>query len=170
MLILPDLIGLDADAARLRLVEMGLHVTLQQVMTNQYSPGQVVEVQPAIGSSLRKGDIVTLRVSTTKTQRSLRVPDVIGTPREVAVAALRRAGISKIKVVYAASALPYDTVISQFPLGNTLVSPSSQELTLTLSDGSQQPYDEQDEPNDAAEDEFYNEAPGASDSSLALTP
>ncbi|MBQ7338038.1 MAG: PASTA domain-containing protein [Clostridia bacterium] len=161
---LPDVKGLGAKAAALQLGELGLRVVRESRATDAYSPGQVVETRPAAGTPLHRGDTVTLFESTTKTRRTLTVPDVTGVPITEASALLRRAGMTAREIIYAPSELPRDTVISQFPLGNTLVTRANTAATLTVSDGSLQPppeqmphADESDNFSQAAEDELHNE-------------
>ena len=108
-----------------------------------------------------------LQISSTQTKRTLTVPSVIGAPRSVAIAALRRVGILIKQTQYAPSDQPRDTVIAQFPPGNTLVAADLEGATLTLSDGSllQEAEDmPQTDPNDQAnaeaEDELQREADG----------
>lgn len=151
---LPNLIGLDADAAALRLGEMGLRVVRQAQQRADFSPGQVIAMQPPAGTLCRREDTVTLTVSATQTQRTLRVPDVTALPREVAVAALQRAGFRVREISYRPDLAPAGTVLAQFPLGGTTVTTSLHDATLILSDGSLQPTP----PANAAEDELQKES------------
>ncbi len=157
-LTLPELIGLDADAAALRLREMGLSVVQSRRQTTALSPGQVMDTTPAAGSLLHRGDTVTLTVSTTATQKTRTVPDVVGLPREVAAASLRRMGLPVKDMTYAPSELPAGTVLAQFPLGGTIVSAALSSARLTLSDGSLLPPTAADEDNTAEIDEQQKEA------------
>lgn len=152
-IVLPDLIGTDAALATLQLQTLGLHVIHRQKVTDRFTLGQVLQISPPAGSTLTPGESVTLTVSTVNTQRTLTVPQLVDAPREVALAALRRAGMSAKQITYVPSDKPRDTVISQFPLGNTLITPAHAAAALTLSDGSLYAPDE-----DAADQELFNEA------------
>ena len=152
-LTLPELIGTDATLATLQLQALGLRVIHRQQVTDRFTLGQVLQMTPPAGSTLTPGESVTLTVSTVKTQRTLTVPQLVGAPRELALAALRRAGMRAGQITYAPSDKPRDTVISQFPLGNTLITPACAAATLTLSDGSLYAPD-----GNAADQELFNEA------------
>ena len=56
---LPDLIGMNIDAAELKLRELGLTVVRQEQLTAQFAPGQVIRMQPQPASVLHGGDTVT---------------------------------------------------------------------------------------------------------------
>ena len=164
---IPNVIGLQADAAEHQLRELGLSVTRQLRTDARYAAGQVIATQPPVGQTLHPGETVVLQISSTQTKRTLTVPSVVGAPRSVAIAALRRVGILIKQTQYAPSDQPRDTVIAQFPLGNTLVAADLEGATLTLSDGSllQEAEDmPQTDPNDQAnaeaEDELQREADG----------
>jgi serine/threonine-protein kinase len=149
----PNVIGLQADAAERQLRQVGLSVIRRSVSDARYAAGQVIATTPAVGATVAHGDTVTLQISATATKRTLTVPNVVGAPRSVAIAALRRVGILAQKLEYAPSDQPRDTVIAQFPLGNTIVPADCAGATLTLSDGSLYAPDE-----DAADQELFNEA------------
>ena len=163
-LTVPDVIGLQADATERQLREAGFAVTRQQVSDARYAAGQVIATTPAAGATLHPGDTITLQISTTATKRTLTVPNVVGAPRSVAIAALRRVGILTESIEYAPSDQPRDTVIAQFPLGNTIITADRKSATLTLSDGSLQKAPEDmpdaqpsDRPNAEADDEMQRE-------------
>lgn len=167
----PNVIGLQADAAERQLRQVGLSVTRRSVSDARYAAGQVIATTPAVGATVTPGDTVTLQISATATKRTLTVPNVVGAPRSVAIAALRRVGILAPKLEYAPSDQPRDTVIAQFPLGNTIVPADCEGATLTLSDGSLQKAPEDmpgaqpnDRPNAEADDEMQREASGEPES------
>lgn len=135
---LPDVIGQSAATAALQLQEKGLIVTREKRRSTQYSPGQVIEMRPAPGSLVRPGEAVTLVESTVATVRTLTVPDVVGLDAATAAARLRGAGLIPDATLYAPSAQPEGTVISQYPLSGTLVT-AGMRATLTLSDGTLAP-------------------------------
>jgi serine/threonine-protein kinase len=168
---IPNVIGLQADAAERQLRQVGLSVIRRSVSDARYAVGQVIATTPAVGATVTPGDTVTLQISATATKRTLTVPNVVGAPRSVAIAALRRVGILAQKLEYAPSDQPRDTVIAQFPLGNTIVPADCEGATLTLSDGSLQKAPEDmpgaqpnDRPNAEADDEMQREASGEPES------
>ena len=137
-LTLPDLIGRNAETAALQLQQMGLSVLRQKQASTRVAPGQILLTEPLAGTTLHPGDTVTLIESTTKTMRTLRVPSVVGLDEQAALAALQRAGLTPTASLYAPSAEPRGTVISQYPLSDTLVT-AGLGATLTLSDGTLPP-------------------------------
>jgi hypothetical protein len=79
--------------------------------------------------------------------------------------------MSAKQITYVPSDKPRATVISQFPLGNTLITPAHAAAALTLSDGSLQKAPEDmpdaqpnDRPNAEADDEMQREASGEPES------
>ena len=156
---LPDLTGQGADTAARMLREWGLTVKKEQRINDAYATGQVIETHPAAGTTLHRGDTVVLVESTTKTRRTLTVPDVVGMTAAEAKQALLRAGFVVDEVVYRPDVLPADTVVAQFPLGKTLVTSANTHATLTLSDGSLQMPDEIPTPQEGTPPEDGTKAP-----------
>jgi serine/threonine-protein kinase len=153
-LTLPDLSGLGTDTAQRMLREMGLLPVKISRTTNAYAPGQIIETRPQAGTALHKGDTVTLVEATVRTQRTLTVPDVLGMSRAEAANALGRAGLTVGSVVYRSADQAAETVIAQFPLGNTVIVAGSRTVTLTLSDGTlQAPPQQMPEPDAPAPDD-----------------
>lgn len=132
---LPDMTGLRAESAALRLAEMGFAVRREKQSSAAYAVGQVIATRPAAGATLQAGDTVTLIEGATQPRRTLTVPDVVGMTAEQARQALLHAGFVVDELNYRADTLPTDTVVAQFPLGNTLVTSANTRATLTLSDG-----------------------------------
>lgn len=130
----PPLIGKSARESAVLLRSHGLIVRTQAVTRNDLSPGQVVTVEPAEGTVMREGEIITLTESTVTTKRTLRVPSVVGSDVAAANSALVLRGLRPTEPTYVPSAEPRGTVISQQPLGGTLV-PAGTRASLTVSDG-----------------------------------
>lgn len=133
---MPNFIGTNAEIAAQQLNALGLRVLRRTEVNDRVSLGRVLQTEPTAGEQVRIGDAVTLVVSTVKTQRTLRVPHVVGAPCEMARLALKRAGIALESVIYVPSDLPRDTVLTQFPLSRTTITASQATATLTVSDGS----------------------------------
>ena len=132
---LPALIGKSAREAAVSLRAAGLTVNTRTVTRGDLSPGQIVAVSPPEGTLMHEGEVITLTVSEVVTKQTVRVPDVIGLDAVEANRALVLRGLRPTEPTYVPSAEPRGTVISQQPLGDTLV-PTGTKATLTLSDGS----------------------------------
>ena len=134
---IPALIGKSAHEAALAMQGAGLTVRRQSVVRNDLSPGQIVSVFPAEGTTVHEGEVVTLTESTVTTRRVVRVPDVVGSDAAQANSTLVLRGLRPGEPRYEASPLPFGTVISQSPTAGTLV-PSGTQATVTVSLGGEQ--------------------------------
>ena len=96
---------------------------MQRLPSSEQPVGIVFEQSPTEGTSLAKGGIVTIKVSTGK--KTVDVPDVVGKQLTDAVAALTRAGLNA-KSVGVPSDKPSGTVTAQDPRpGTSLVEGAS---------------------------------------------
>jgi serine/threonine-protein kinase len=93
-----------------------LEPKVQRVPNGEQPVGIVFEQSPIEGTSLAKGGIVTIKVSTGK--KTVSVPDVVGKQLTDAVAALTRAGLNA-KSVGVPSDKPSGTVTAQDPRSGT---------------------------------------------------
>ncbi len=89
---------------------------MQRLPSADQPVGIVFEQSPIEGTSLAKGGIVTIKVSTGK--KTVNVPDVVGKQLTDAVAALTRAGLNA-KSVGVPSDKPSGTVTAQDPRSGT---------------------------------------------------
>ena len=101
----------------------GFEPKVQRLPSAEQPVGIVFEQSPTEGTSLAKGGIVTIKVSTGK--KTVDVPDVVGKQLTDAVAALTRAGLNA-KSVGVPSDKPSGTVTAQDPRpGTSLVEGAS---------------------------------------------
>ena len=107
----PDLTGDGVDDALRELRAAGLKPRVQRVFSEEVV-NLVVGQQPAGGTTVQKGAVVTLRVS--KGQRPVTVPDVVGQTQANAVAALERIGL-EVRAFEVPSPEPRGTVVAQDP-------------------------------------------------------
>ena len=84
--------GLDEEEARSRLGDAGLDVDAIQQESADKDPGTVLSQDPAAGTSVRKGDTVTLTIAKEPTE--VAVPDVSGQPVNDALDELIQAGFT----------------------------------------------------------------------------
>ena len=131
---IPSLVGASAREAEVLLRSHGLIVRTVSRTRSDLSSGQVIASEPAEGTVVREGEVVTLTVSEAKTTRTVRVPDVVGQTLAQANGALALRGLRPREVTYERSSAPAGTVISQRPLSGTLV-PTGTEAALTVSEG-----------------------------------
>ena len=94
----------------------GFEPKVQRLPSSDQPVGIVFEQSPIEGTSLAKGGIVTIKVSTGK--KTVNVPDVVGKQLTDAVAALTRAGLNA-KSVGVPSDKPSGTVTAQDPRPGT---------------------------------------------------
>jgi beta-lactam-binding protein with PASTA domain/tRNA A-37 threonylcarbamoyl transferase component Bud32 len=110
----PDLLGLDEDAAVARLREQGLNVVVRERGSSEPS-GTVVSQLPAAGQDVDEGSSVTLYVSNGNLAK---VPDVTGFSQARAEADIRDAGFTPLVRMQSVSEPDRDgRVISQTPPG-----------------------------------------------------
>ena len=115
--------GIVESAAVNLIIGDGLEPKVQRLPSSEQPVGIVFEQSPIEGTSLAKGGIVTIKVSTGK--KTVDVPDVVGKQLTDAVAALTRAGLNA-KSVGVPSDKPSGTVTAQDPRpGTSLVEGAS---------------------------------------------
>jgi beta-lactam-binding protein with PASTA domain len=113
----PRLVGSTAAEAKSQLRSLGLRWTTTPVESPKLE-GTVVAQSPSVGTRLRKGQSVTLEVSTGPTQ--VTIPDVIGLDEQSARAQLEAAGFA-VQVTNEVTTDPGQDgmVISQAPVGGS---------------------------------------------------
>jgi eukaryotic-like serine/threonine-protein kinase len=90
--VVPSVVGQDESAARRQLDDVGLDVRKEDVADAARPPGQVVDQDPPMGTKVRKGSAVTIRVSTGPPEVDL--PDVRNRTLDVARQTLEAAKFS----------------------------------------------------------------------------
>ncbi|WP_219415885.1 Stk1 family PASTA domain-containing Ser/Thr kinase [Pseudonocardia nigra] len=88
----PDVSGLDQNAAQQRLGQAGFTVQVQQV-SGPGEEGAVVGTNPVAGTQVQRGSQVTLQVSSGD---QIEIPDVIGLEPQDAVEELQEAGFQRV--------------------------------------------------------------------------
>ena len=108
--------GIVESTAVNLIIADGFEPKVQRLPSADQPVGIVFEQSPIEGTSLAKGGIVTIKVSTGK--KTVDVPDVVGKQLTDAVAALTRAGLNA-KSVGVPSDKPSGTVTAQDPRSGT---------------------------------------------------
>jgi beta-lactam-binding protein with PASTA domain len=125
----PRLVGLRSSEARSTLRDLGLRVTQRPVESSR-PKGTVVSQAPRPGARLRKGQAVTLTVSTGPALVS--VPDVVGLDEQAARNELEVAGFAVKVVEEAADVVESDgVVLGQDPAGGAS-RPKGSVVTITI--------------------------------------
>jgi beta-lactam-binding protein with PASTA domain len=128
IVVVPDVVGMRAPAAKAGLKSRGLTSQTTSVASSKRS-GTVLGQSPAAGTHVAKGSVVALRVS----QATVRVPNVVGKTRAAAIATLRGAGLAA-KTASVPSAKRKGTVVAQSPGAGSSVAKGSGVL-LNVSSG-----------------------------------
>ncbi|HLU75870.1 MAG TPA: Stk1 family PASTA domain-containing Ser/Thr kinase [Nonomuraea sp.] len=136
-----DLIGMTTEEANARLSELGLNGSVKTRASSQ-PEGKVFRTDPKAGTSVKKGDTVTLFIP----KEAVAVPSVQGMTEEEARRALEEAGF-KVKVVTQPSDQAQGTVIQQNPAPDAKLQPNMT-VTLVVSEGPAAPPPTNDQPTD----------------------
>lgn len=107
----PDLVGTTEQAARDRLVSLGLSARVARVFSDR-PPGTVVAQDPSSGAKVSKDGSVRLNIS--KGTGLVDVPSVVGLSRSEAEATLANSGL-RASVLKVPSDEPVGTVVAQSP-------------------------------------------------------
>jgi eukaryotic-like serine/threonine-protein kinase len=133
----PSVTGLKSEAAKRKLVALGLRVVVHTVGSARPA-GTVVAQRPGARAVVRRGAIVRLAVAagaapapTTTGQTT--VPDLVGAERDAADQRLEGIGLAP-NVVYVHSLQLVGTVVAQDPGGGAKVDPGTR-VTISISSG-----------------------------------
>jgi beta-lactam-binding protein with PASTA domain len=122
----PDVRGQDQVQASTVLQGAGFQVTIVPQANNTVPSGKVINTIPPPGTMANKGDSIQVVVSTGPS--TITVPNVVGQPRQNAIAALTAAGLN-----VQASCGSNSPVVSQNPAGGSMVPPGSTVAIACLS-------------------------------------
>ena len=115
MVVMPNVIGLDASAARTALVKQGLIPELTYEESDKYTVGVVMRSSVEEGTQIPVGSTVVLTVCGNSGSR---IPSVVGLPKDEAVDLLTEAGFN-VNITEASSEdVESGLVISQDPEGD----------------------------------------------------
>ena len=121
----PAVVGLAQEAATQRISQKGLVVQVKTQPTDE-GAGRVLSVEPGPGRRVPEGSTVTVTVGADRV-----IPDVVGTDKDAAQAALAQAGASNVQLVYERSGEAEGTVLAVEPAAGALFL-STDQVTLTV--------------------------------------
>ena len=130
-ILLSDEVGANVREAAARLREQGLRVKTVTV-TGNAPEGRVLDMQPAAGTELFRGDAVTLTVSVGMPVPTVKVPDLTGLSRSDALVQIWLSQLSVGDVVEVFADAPVGTVVRQSHLAGTVVRAGTR-ITLYIS-------------------------------------
>jgi eukaryotic-like serine/threonine-protein kinase len=130
----PDVGGYAVADAQRRLSDAKLRSKVVSVYSSTVPPGQVIDVNPGVNSSVREGTTIALTVS--KGVQPVSVPNLVGVSLDQARARLRSRGLSlTVGQQTESDTIPANTVASQDPQPGATVPPNSA-VTVVVSTGS----------------------------------
>ena len=132
----PDVKNYTMEDAQNAMTEAGLHSKVENVADDEVEEGHVVSTDPGAGTSVDKGSVVTLKVSSGPAEEKIKVPDGLeGELLYNVTAMLEDAGLTVGSINRDdTSTLPADTVISVTPGEGSEVSKGSA-VDVTVSSG-----------------------------------
>ena len=136
---IPPIIGKNVREATAILRDMGFAVREERVSGG--TPGEVIGVTPAEGSTLSVGETVTLTVCEGVAAKTVTVPNLTGLSRSHALIELFRAELSVDTVTEESSDAPEGTVIRQSPTAGSTVAPGTK-MRITVSRGTKEPINQ----------------------------
>jgi serine/threonine-protein kinase len=115
----PDVVGQTKKKATALLKDAGFAVNPSEQYSTSVKAGNVIEQNPRVGASLKKGDSVDIVISLGPEIREVTVPTVTTLPETAAKTTLENSGL-KVTIVYEPTNLT-GSVISQNPAGGKKV-------------------------------------------------
>ena len=123
-----NVVGLDQADATAELQGDGLVVAVQNASSKSAPVGRVLRTSPGADSTLKRGDTVTLTVSSGP--KAINVPAIVGWDRGDAVSELEDRGFAVTVTTAASSSAQDGTVLAQSPAGGQ--APEGSTVTITV--------------------------------------
>jgi len=127
----PNVVGqlqADAEAA---LKDIGLDTSITREYSDEVAAGRVISVSPEVGSTVSKGDVISVVVSKGVEGVQVQVPSVGGLSEEQAKSVLERLGLSVIVKTGSSNSVGQGEVITQSITSGTMVDAGT-EITITV--------------------------------------
>jgi serine/threonine-protein kinase len=130
----PDVGGYAAADAQRRLSDAKLKSKIVSVYSANVPAGQVIDLNPGVGTSVREGTTIALTVS--KGVKPVTVPNLVGVSLDEARSRLRGRGLTlTVGQQTQSDTIPANTVASQDPQAGASLAPNST-VTVVVSTGS----------------------------------
>ena len=124
----PNLVGVDQATATANLQQLGIEVAVRNGSSSTVAPGYVISASPGADRVIRRGDTVTLTVSTGP--KLVRVPYVVAWSADDARGELDDAGFAVAIATTPVANSQVGDVISQAPAGGQ--APEGATVTITI--------------------------------------
>jgi serine/threonine-protein kinase len=119
---MPELVGKTLRDATVNLGRLGLFAKVVEEVTSELPNGTIVEQGLPVGSEIQKGDSIRLKISVGPELGMVRVPNLIAKSEKEAVKILDKLSLKLgIKTYIASPTLLPNTIISQFPMEDELI-------------------------------------------------
>ena len=116
-ILITGIIGLTSSEAEEKLKQNGFDVKVITTYNKNEKTGYVFEVNPSENSYAEKGSLVTIYVASDENPNAVKVPDVAGYSRDIAIQLLKSSGFN-VSVSTTDSDKPEGTVVDQSPKAN----------------------------------------------------
>lgn len=132
---IPDIIDEPIEEAEQTLEDLRLTVDIQEVEDDSVDSGNVISVNPRVGSSVKEGS--TVRVQVSGVEEEITLQDYVDLPIEQAERLLEQLNVTVERVTRESNEKPEGTVISQTPVAGSTIVPSNTPVYLTYAVESQ---------------------------------
>ncbi|MEA2665391.1 MAG: eukaryotic-like serine/threonine-protein kinase [Candidatus Eremiobacteraeota bacterium] len=130
----PDIGGYSVADAQRALQTAKLKSKVTQAYSATVPAGQVIDVKPAVGASVRQGSTVALTVS--QGVKPIGVPSIVSLSLDAARAKLKALGLNlSVGQQSESDTIPANTIVSQDPQSGTTIAPNGT-VTAVVSSGS----------------------------------
>lgn len=127
--VVPNVVGLQEDVARLRLEDEGFQVNTQEQEDSDRPAGEVISQSPAANDRVEQGSTVVLQVAVGVGEAAIPA-NLVGMTEQEARAALLEAGFENVRVVTEESEEEAGRVLRVDPASGVV--PKDQEIVLTV--------------------------------------
>ncbi len=149
-IVMPDLVNETLSSAKATLENLGLEVEAVQMVDEKITLSHVIKTDPAAEAEVKKGDKVTVYISSGSAELPIIVPDLLGLTEVEARSKLSIVGLRMGKVVPVDSDKPIGIVVTQNPdkekklkkgdavdieVSNGVVAKKSVDITMTFPKG-----------------------------------
>ena len=109
----PDLTGVDAREARLKLKNLDLKMVIEDAKSDVVSSGQVISTSPEKGTAIKAGDTVTVYICSGVPDGEIEIPDFVGMSEKKAFLKILELDLRPGKITYVKNDAEVGTVLKQ---------------------------------------------------------